>query len=219
MIQIKDSSTVPFENNLYDTIILDPPYMPESEFKKFSGEGKNNQIQYQKELYVYTEKIQEIEDRISAYARKHTRCWVVVFENHRNNPFARYHINWMKERGGLGGKIRRNTEYIHIYNYAQTVNDFDFQPAGTIDETLFIPRERNIRACSKPVKLFEKTYEFLGSKKVLDLFAGWENSVVAAYNLGLEIDAYDIDSSLQERYSLINSMGKKKQLTLGEVVS
>lgn len=82
-----------------------------------------------------------------------------------------------------------------------------------------LPRDRNGRACAKPVKLYETIYKFLDSKKILDLFAGWGDSVIAAQNLGLHIDAYDIDQSLAERYNYLNSLSNKKQLTLREVSS
>lgn len=101
VILIKDSTNVVFENNFYDTILFDPPYMTEAEFnKKFVGEGKKEIIQTQR-----------------------------------------------------------------------------------------------------------------------DLFAGWGDSVIAAQNLGLHIDAYDIDQSLAERYNYLNSLSNKKQLTLREVSS
>ena len=212
MIQIKDSSTVPFENNIYDTIIFDSPYMTESEFQKFVGKDKKNKVQDITELFLKTPEIEKIEKSVEQYASSNP-CWIVYFTNNRFNiKPTKYVFNWMRERGGMGGYIRRNTEYISCVNY------FDLKPFNSIDETIFILVNKVRRACEKPVKLYERIYEFLGSKKVLDLFAGWGNSVVAAYNLGLEIDAYDIDFSLQERFSKINSMGKKKQLTLREVI-
>ncbi len=222
VILIKDSTNVVFENNFYDTILFDPPYMTEAEFnKKFVGEGKKGIIQTQRDLFVYSPVIEKIEERINKYAQKDHRAWVIVFSNYRTNSWARYHVNWMKKRGGMGGKIRRNTEYIHFLNNAHPSSDVyvSSSPAGTIDETIFIPRDRNGRACAKPVKLYETIYKFLDSKKILDLFAGWGDSVIAAQNLGLHIDAYDIDQSLAERYNYLNSLSNKKQLTLREVSS
>ena len=211
MIQVKDSTNIRFENKLYDTILFDPPYMSKSEFQKFVGQDKKNKVQDMPELFLKTPKIEKIEKSVEQYARSNP-CWLVYFTNNRFDiKSTKFVFNWMREKGGMGGYIRRNTEYISCVNY------FNLKPVNSIDETIFILANKIRRPCEKPTPLYERIYEFLGSKKVLDLFAGVGNSVVAAYNLGLEIDAYDIDSSLQERYSLINSMGKKKQLTLQEV--
>lgn len=212
MIQIRDSSTVRFENRLYDTILLDPPYMDEHEFQKFVGKGKKNKVQEMHELFLKTPKIEDIEKRIERYALSNP-CWIVYFSNSRFNikKETKYIFNWMRETGGMGGYIRRNTEYVSCINY------YNLKPAGSIDETIFILVRKNRRACEKPIKLYEKIYEFLGSKKILDLFAGWGNSVIAAHNLGISIDGYDIDESLAERYTYLNSLAKKKQLTLKEV--
>lgn len=206
-ILIKDSTNVQFEKQEYDTILLDPPYMSNIEFQKFIGKKKKNKVQEMHELFLKTEKIEEIEERIFAYTLKNP-CWIIYFSNQRWRVKGKYVINWMRETGGMGGYIRRNTEYISFFN------NFKLKPAGAIDETVFILANKIRRVCSKPIKLYETIYNFLGSRKILDLFAGWGNSVIASQNLGLKIDAYDIDISLAERYNYLNSLSTKKQLTL-----
>lgn len=52
------------------------------------------------------------------------------------------------------------------------------------------------RACEKPVKLFDFLYDIIGSKYILDPFAGYGNSIRSALNNNLKIDACDIDDTL-----------------------
>lgn len=210
MIEIKDASKVDFEKKQYDTILLDPPYMPETEFnRKFAqniySDKDNKKWNFKNiEITLFTDDIYKIIERVKKYAQTN-QCWMVLFSNKPLNYEMR--INWMREKGGLGTHIRRNTEYIHFYNYHK------LKPVGWIEETVYIPKDWQ-RAFSKPVKLYEQIYFFLGSKKILDLFAGFGNSVVASYLMDLEIDAYDIDPKLSERYAQLRKMAKTKQLKL-----
>lgn len=203
-----DSSTVDFEAKEYDTIILDSPYLTEKEFAKYrNAENLRTFMALAPEIYVRTPKIESIEKRVKKYVLSH-KCWLVQFYN---KPLdANYRVNWVREKGGLGGFIKKNTEYVHFFNYS------GLKPVDHIDETIFIQKKYE-RFCSKPVKLYEEIFRFLGSKNVLDLFAGHGNSAEASHNKRISIDIYDIDSSLQKRYSYLNSLRGKKQLTLQEV--
>ena len=196
-----DSINFPFEKNTYDTIIIDPPYLTEEEFS-------NNLIKKEKwltainskEYIVYDLNCALIVDRIFQYAYNH-KTWLIVFHK-RELRLSQYSIKWKREKAGLGFGIGRNAEYIHLVNYFG--GKIKTLQKGSLQEIEDIPKTRE-RTCAKPVKLFEKLFCTLESKKIFDPFAGWGNSVIAAKNGNLQIDAFDKDSSLQSRYDFLNN--------------
>ena len=62
------------------------------------------------------------------------------------------------------------------------------------------------RACEKPTKLFEFLYNTIGSKYILDPFAGYGNSIRAAQYNNLKIDACDIDNTLDYNFDKIKTL-------------
>lgn len=55
---------------------------------------------------------------------------------------------------------------------------------------------RIVRGCAKPTKLFKELYRHFDVKFVLDPFAGWGSSIMAALEMGINIYACDLDSTL-----------------------
>lgn len=55
-----------------------------------------------------------------------------------------------------------------------------------------------VRSCSKPIELFHELYRHLDSRHVLDPFAGYGRSILAALERDIAIDAIDIDMSLKK---------------------
>lgn len=205
-----DSTNFPFEKNKYDTIIVDPPYTAEANHQKnnlekgtsrwkqtYNGNNEN------KLLYTYATAL--LIDRIFQYAYKN-KTWLIYFYN-RPLQLSRYTIIWVREKEGLGWNIGRNAEFIHLVNYAgmkaKTVTKM------RINEVEFIPKPRT-RTCAKPTLLYKKIFVTLNSKKIFDPFAGWGNSVIAAKDLELTIDALDKDQSLQDRFDFLNNYQPSK---------
>ena len=210
--QILDTSNYIFEKNKYDAIVLDPPYTSEGEKNKLINKGRFNRFN-NKFTWLADYSVARICDRVMQYAYANP-VWVIVFHN-RPLFLSRYLIVWVKKRAGIGFNIGRNVEYINLVNYhGLKLNDI----SNKIEEGLVIKQPKD-RSANKPAELYFELFRALKCKNVFDPFAGYANSAVAAYNLGINIDCIDKDPSLQERYSLINSMSKTKQLTLKEVVS
>lgn len=58
-----------------------------------------------------------------------------------------------------------------------------------------------VRACSKPHKLYSELYRHLNSKHILDPFAGYGTTISAALEMGIKIDACDMDvADLQNQW-------------------
>jgi len=55
---------------------------------------------------------------------------------------------------------------------------------------------RIVRGCAKPTKLFKELYRHFNVKFVLDPFAGWGSSIMAALEMGINIYACDLDNNL-----------------------
>lgn len=207
-IEIADVTTFAFEKKRpkYDVIILDPPYFSEEEYrnslqKKTAVWNKKNT----REKTLYNLNLALYIDRIFQYAYSNP-CWLVIFYK-RRFWLAKDVIIWVREKEALGFTIKRNAEYVHLVNYQgltlQTLQE------KQLNEVEFIPKPRT-RTCAKPRLLYEKIFRAVDAKRIFDPFAGWANSVIAARNLGLAIDVFDLDSDLQERFAFLKNYSPAK---------
>ena len=200
-IKIMDTTDFQFEQMKYDTIILDPPYIIENNQDKMKDKTRANRFSNQL-CWFPDYKVARIVDRCFQYAYKH-KTWLIVFNN-RPLFLSRYFIVWVKKSAGIGYVIGRNVEYIHLVNYQGLTPKMCEKNYRILDEGLIITQPWG-RPALKPVELYKRLFSALRSKRIFDPFAGWANSVIAAKDLGLEIDALDIDDSLQERYNTLRN--------------
>jgi len=198
-IKIMDTTDFKFEKEKYNTIILDPPYIIESNKDKMKDKTRVNRFANQF-CWFPDYKVARIVDRCFQYAYKN-KIWLIVFNN-RPLFLSRYLIVWVKKSAGLGYVIGRNVEYIHLVNYHGLTPKMCNKDHRIIDEGLIITQPWG-RPALKPTELYKRLFLALESKRIFDPFAGWGNSVIAAKDLGLEIDALDIDESLQDRYKFL----------------
>ena len=183
-------------NGGWDCIILDPPYMSESEFQKFKGTDKKSSLAKIKHRLVidYDKYLIPLINLITQKVSK--QYWIVKFFNRYIYPGleSSYTIMWYKGKqyGGMGGFVRRNVEFINITGCS--VHKRTPRPRPNIQYSLKeveeIPPPKIPLA--KPILLFEKIFKFTDCKYVLDPFAGSYASYYAAKNQGIQIDACDL---------------------------
>lgn len=202
-VEIMNTIHFPFEKYDYDTIILDSPYLTAEECNEITDTGKWKGLDNHKEIMIYDLNCSLIVDRIFKYAYKN-KTWLIIFHK-RPLMLSRYTIVWRRKKVGLGFNIGRNAEYIHLVNYhgltLPTVTETK-KPILNEIESITTTEERT---CSKPIELYTKLFQALQSKRIFDPFTGYGNSVIAAKDLGLEIDAFDKDESLKERFEFLRN--------------
>lgn len=160
----------------YDTIVFDPPYMDEKKFDTYPF-GRWNGAKKDRHRYIIDQK--ELAEIKTLLLKKLLRrsCAIIECKNDRDikyfekilptNATQKYSINWYKgfAYGGLGGFIRRNTEYIDIYLIGRKP-DINY----SLKETEEYPPPN--KALAKPYPLIKNIFQFVQAKYVVDPFAG-----------------------------------------------
>lgn len=85
-----------------------------------------------------------------------------------------------------------NIEFIELSNQVGKGSRIPFK-----SKVFEIPREPNTRSMCKPSKLYRKLFNLINPKFVLDLFAGYGNSIKVCKSMGITIFACDIDLKLE----------------------
>lgn len=214
-----------FVNSLeggWDTVIWDPPYfnLEDKQYqKKISGSKRvrlwedHTRImdKYQRERILLS--ILEKADKNVNILYFHSKRELLPDKNKFYIPFRCDHV-WVKPilNSLTGSQERHNGEYIRIFS---KIKPKSIKHGGIVNTymSIYPPVIRGAlaRSCAKPKSLFSQLYEHLGSTHVLDPFAGYGESINAAIQLNIKIDACDLDNTLQWYF-------RKEQKTLEDYV-
>lgn len=184
---------------IIDLAIWDPAYYDDDNPKhiekinrrgKFKGKRDGNGTETRLMNRKHREKILE-------YIRSKTND-IHILHFHTEeidiDPLACIHV-WVKPiiNCSAGNCDRNNGEYIFVEG-----KKVEGKLKGRVLNKYINAGFKSIvpRSCAKPTFLYSELYRHLDSKFVLDVFAGYGNSIVAADNLGISIYACDIDSKL-----------------------
>jgi DNA modification methylase len=200
--------TIPYDIwPLIDTVVWDPPY---------SDEGGHYDRQYKKEYNTYERHAFNLtKNKEKLVMNRHLRLNILnVILKKICRPYTLFHffgnidtskqpldikcdniIIWHKSNIDYKNKFSLNNhEFIHIKNNKKNLHKH-------LKYIWSIPTEKDgfkwsKRIAAKPLKLFQGLFEHYESKFVLDLFAGYGNSIRACDQLGLNIIACDLDKEL-----------------------
>lgn len=203
-------------NGGWDTIVWDPPYHEEGSSLDRnttpSNKGANNlayRLSIQKDKIIMPRKKRDEILNLIKSKMDIPGC-IIYFGPEEVNGWK--HI-WNKgDAYASGGYVIRNSESIIIH----PVGEFKPKRLPGLHHIISVLPESTIirlrgnkyvrsnvpRLCAKPHELFMKLYKHCNSKHILDPFAGFGRSISAAFEMGLKIDACDIDSELDwSKYS------------------
>lgn len=198
----KGIDALEFVNKLeggWDTIIFDPPYYNKNNFNWNNWKNKNKKGDlFNEKIYVmsndYRKNIEE-----------------VILSKCDNPVFIKFHTDirklnqdnkiliWYKSDRPITNLIG-NCEFIEFRTHKRLF----------WKTRIFEHKYGKNRACEKPIKLFDFLYDIIGSKYILDPFAGYGNSIRSALNNNLKIDACDIDDSLNYNFDEMEMNNNEK---------
>tara|TARA_Y100000004_G_scaffold163292_1_gene192538 strand:+ start:511 stop:1191 length:681 start_codon:yes stop_codon:yes gene_type:complete len=204
----------------WDTVIFDPPYfnLEDKAYQKRISGGKR--VRLHDEHTRIMDKYDRERILISILEKAHPDVNVIYFHSKidkmpdKNKWYLPYRCDhvWVKPimNSLTGSQERHNAEYMRIFS---RVKPKSHKHGGVLNTFInaYPPTKRGnvARACAKPSILFSQLYKHLGSKHILDPFAGYGMSLNAGIQLGLKVDGCDIDETLQWYF-------RKEQKTLEE---
>lgn len=225
-VHILDFLRHPDLGGQWDVIVFDPPYWDDSLLPTNGGsisykQSKSMRSEHQGKRFMSpVDRINILKEII---LRSSPKVSVIDFYNAPINPvnieslfsFLKYscqHV-WVKpiKYSMTGSTERHNGEYITIYS------NHKFPRKHTSGHTLskflpYRPPERKTskgehiaRTAAKPKDLYIELFKHLDAKNILDPFAGHGGSIRAARELGIHIDACDIDNTLEWGMKTITS--------------
>ena len=195
-------------------MIWDPPYMDPS--NKDHKERLNHRAgRWKPSTINWRERIKRNDTRFMSKKLREEILKLIKQKMNPNGHIVQFHsiakelwtenraylLIWVKsEWSGISGSpVINNGEFVNIIGPNVQKN------GNTIPKYLAISEEKKngiciVRSCAKPQRLYEMIFRLLNPAHVLDPFAGYGRSISAAIKRGIQIDACDIDPSLQFQY-------------------
>lgn len=176
----------------FDLAVVDPPYFPEANLYYHNGSGfssngiRRNNYRKSSSWNVPTQDYYDELVRVS----KEQIIWGINFYQFREVPPGR--IVWDKQRCGLIGSF--SDAEIASCSVGKSVRIFRYRWDGMLQQNMK-QKEKKIHVTQKPVALYAwifRNYAKPGCK-ILDTHLGSGSSRIAAYKLGLDFYATEID--------------------------
>ena len=171
-----------------DTIVWDPPYLA-SGFGEWKNKDGGEVTKIDLDAFVINDDIKSLKTILET--RFPNAKWIKFNTNINEINTKEKVMIWYKPDVPESNLIG-NVEFIELSNVAGKEPRIPFK-----SKIYAIPREKNTRVMSKPSLLYEKLFRLLNSKSVLDLFAGYGNSIKVCKAMGISIYACDIDTRLE----------------------
>ena len=178
-----------------DTIIFDPPYYSSSyqEIGRFSKTISNTRMKFDHKMNMSKTHRENIEQYILSHIHKDA-IWFKFHTDIRKLNLNNNFIIWHKSNVPFNA-LNGNTEFI------ETNAKLLFNKKYRI---LSLPLIYYTRPAAKPIGIFMELYALADSHTVLDPFAGYGNSIVAAIMQDIDIYACDIDTTLNWNFNKKN---------------
>ncbi len=202
-----------------DTIIWDPPYLDEDNPLDIEQVNQRSKLKSPKIHWGNTPAETRLMDprlRLSIFAliqekRKKDSRMIHFHSREDRLPLVKNeccrHV-WVKPINIViaGNNDRNNGEHMLIEGpkskgkkKGQVLNKFIVNSPPEMKNIKGV--QQIVRACAKPEKLYTELYRHLGTKHVLDPFAGWGRSISSALVSDIMVDACDIDLNLERQWS------------------
>jgi len=188
-----------------DTIIWDPPYLVNG-FGIWKKQSGGDVMKLGKDAFVISDKIKSVEKKLIELLPQAT--WIKFNTNINEINTEEKVFVWYKPDVPVSNLIG-NIEFIEVSNQTGKKPRIPFK-----SKVFAIPREPNTRSMCKPAELYKKLFQLLNSKCVLDLFAGYGNSIKVCKSMDISIYACDIDNKLEPVWQ-----GHLQQQSLEELFS